>query len=249
MLNGCECGSSSWISSGGRRTTTTHTLRTGYLSRADFALAYKVISEMRKIPRKQMMQGLSDDAAQALRDCEKKYSAVFEGLQPPGTGDVQEPLYGRIETLQKQLAGDERVIRRAQRRLSDMDDAFRKVHVLLADARGSVGSSASNQAPVGVLNRLSVSAALEEIERVCKALVEKSRENVAILSSIDLAEDSEHEIVVCPRDRTKLRVPVDRSLLVTCPSCKYRFVVETFQRVETSWKAKWKDRIKKPFSS
>jgi len=40
--------------------------------------------------------------------------------------------------------------------------------------------------------------------------------------------DSKPEIVECPVDRTKLRVPGGRMrLLVTCPACKYQFVAST----------------------
>ena len=59
-----------------------------------------------------------------------------------------------------------------------------------------------------------------------------------------MQREGTNEVVECPIDGAKLRVPAGRGrLLVTCPSCKYVFIVSTASEAESPRKGRGRGRL------
>jgi hypothetical protein len=150
MLNGCECQSSRTTSGGGKTTTTTHSLKTGYISRSCFAFVYRVICEMRRLPKSQMMTGLSAPARQAVLECERTYSDWFrpEYREAEGIQHMTNALYTTIADAQKRGAEKDQSLRNAQQHLVTLRTALHAAHAPLSEARSRIagmGRSENNR--------------------------------------------------------------------------------------------------------
>jgi hypothetical protein len=248
MLNGCECTSSSWVSSGGRTKSTTHTLRTGYISRPCFAFVYRVICEMRQVSKREMLQGLSPEALEAIESCERDYR---DWLDLATAGERKETLYDEIEELQGRIAENERLLRNAQQNLALLTDAIRELHVPLAKARTRIGEEPSVSSRQ--MRFLQMVESSQTVRNIVRTSVEKFGRIEADWDSIEAlgaAEvNSQYEVIQCPIDGRNLRVPGGRSLLVTCPACKYKFIVKTGKSIRSSWTDRLKARVRNPFST
>jgi hypothetical protein len=136
MLNGCECQSSYRHREGSKTTTTTHTRRTGYISRECFAFVYQLICTMRQIPPDQFLLGLSEPARQAMLDCEAQYQDWFmPDYHLPGV--VEELCVGlrdQIEYGQTSLSRPDYTLRQAEKKLHELRASIRDSHKPLLEA-------------------------------------------------------------------------------------------------------------------
>lgn len=240
MLNGCECQSFSTKTEGGKTITTTHTLRTGYISRECFAFVYRLICEMRQIPSSQFLAGLSEPARQAVSACEQRYRHWFmpQYHLPGGIEDLCTSLRGEIEDSQISLAQRDYISRRVEERVRELSSCIRDSHKSLLEASRMI----PRLRELGHNPHLRFLDCLETREGVAR-LVASSMKQVndsrkdwdRFADAIGNVPLSEYEIIECPIDQTKLRVPSGRKrLLITCSLCKYKFIVNTGTREETS---------------
>lgn len=234
MLNGCESVMSQREQNGSTITTTTTTLKTGYISRECFAFVYRVVSEMRRIPPHEYLKGLSVSALEAVSQVEKAYASWLRAdyHTPEGIGQLTDRLNKRIAE--------------AQTRAADLDRNLRSVESAVAESRTSIRDA-----------HLSLSRAQKQIERLREPGPNPHlryldcldvRELVGMLATLTDGQFSEVDsqwakvpgslpesrlaeptvIVECPIDGRKLRLPGGKMrLLVTCASCRYKFIAST----------------------
>jgi hypothetical protein len=251
MLNGCECHSSRTSTNLGRTATTTHTLKTGYVSQACFAFIYRVICEMRRVPKAKMIEGLGSQGRKALSDCEASYSDWFQPRyrEPEGINSAAAELGSDIADTQGRVAYKDHSLRRAVRHIESLRGSLNAIHASLSGARAKVAWL--NQADNDRLRYLSfmethlrVKESIRESEAKLAAL-DPQWEHVDELSSPQMdGEQPQHVTIECPIDGTRLRLPFGKKrLLVTCSSCKYAFIVTTADTEKTSFSEKVRARV------
>ena len=77
MLNGCECSYSSKKYLGDKIETTTHSIKTGYLTIEQFSFIYLFIFNMRNIGRKEYEYSLTKNSLSIVKECKKLYNEYF----------------------------------------------------------------------------------------------------------------------------------------------------------------------------
>ncbi len=237
MLNGCECQISKQTTQGGQTFTETTKITTGYISRDCFAFVYRLVCAMRGIPKDVLMKGLCEAARQAVDNAESKFKEWFkpELSSIGGIASLVDALTGMVETCQDEAAARQRALRIVDRKLSYLMMNINESHKPLMKAQLEV-ASLSALAPnphLRFLNclqvRASVVEALDSRDLKIKQVLSEWTHVEAMASwEHQMARGDESEIVNCPLDGSKLRVPSGRQrLLVTCACCKYKFLVST----------------------
>jgi hypothetical protein len=254
MLNGCECQSvQEWNEGGGKRTRS-HTLQTGYISRECFAFVYRLICEMRGISSETFLSGLSAPAREEVLSCERNYADWFkpELRSSEGIATLLESLDSLLSNCQDKAASHHRAIRRIEGSLGVARAGINDAHRPIAEGKQQIAKLAAR----GPNPHLAYLSSLEAREFVAKcvdrsdlqierlALEWRKIEKVIPLLHRN-PDESASEVIECPLDGTKLRVPAGRKrLLVTCPSCKYRFLVSTALEVKEPKKVEVKTRLR-----
>lgn len=245
MLNGCECKMIRYEPIQGGTRTVTETLKAGYLSRAQFALVYRLICAMRRIPKKEYETHLNLNAKKALNQCNTEFNYYFsERFHKP---DIRSELVKQLESE----------IRRIQTKLGNLE---RDLTYLKKGCLDEVENLLNNQARL--LNQLNVESkkmkAGEEYDPCLKHLntllldiqitdlISEIRgystlidyyssklgkiTSLVQLLSYPFKEPSSNmfSIVQCRNDGTKLKLPENKSsLLAKCPQCNYQFIATT----------------------
>lgn len=233
MLNGCECQRSYTTRTNGRVVTNTQTLRTGYISRQCFAFVYRLVCAMRQIPSDQYLSGLSEPARRAIDVCEEQYGDWFASLYnlPNGVEILSRELRREIEVGQDALAGLDYLLRRLDEKVDRLSSCLRDSHKSMLEADRLVlclHTSDHQSAHLKFLDCLLTREAASQLIASGVRQVHGLRQECNRIEGFVEGVRSEHEIIKCPIDETKLRVPAGRNrLLVTCSSCKYKFIVTT----------------------
>jgi hypothetical protein len=237
MLNGCQCQSSKEWTQDGQPFNATNTIKTGYISRDCVAFIYRLVCAMRGIPRDVFLRGLSTAAREAIQIAESNYADWFspEFCRADGVAMLGDALTKTAEVCQDEAAACHRSLRRIEERLRAIKTSINESHRPLLETQRKLTWFAepepnphlrflkclqTRESIVETLNRrdLQIKDVLSEWRQV---------ETLASWSHHTVREDVT-EIVECPLDGSKLRVPMGRKrLLVTCPSCKYKFLVNT----------------------
>lgn len=247
MLNGCECKTRSTTTVNGQTTTTTHTVSTGYISRDCFAFVYRLICEMRQIPQETYMAGLSDAGREAVCACEQQYPGWFlsDFHKQTGRERLSKQCSDLIQKSQEQTSEIERTIRAIESTLIGARATLQTAHKTLSQAASDILHLAEPRTGNPHLRYLACIEIRESVvERVKSSETGVAKDatcwNVLNEAAKQLPApkdptDPSMAIITCPLDGTRLRVPVGRpTLLVTCPSCKYRFLVNTTESKGTS---------------
>lgn len=125
---------------GGRTVTTTHTLKTGYISPECFAFAYRLICAMRDIPREEFMKGLSTPAREAISNCERDYPNWFnpEFRDSAEMSKIAEHLRGKVVACQESAAEHDQLVRRFEESIKAIYITLRESHKPLKEALRSI---------------------------------------------------------------------------------------------------------------
>lgn len=233
MLNGCECIRSR--TEGG--TTTTTTLKVGYISRECLAFVYRLVCEMRRIPRAKCLGGLSEVAKYAVLRCEAGYSDWFPADYHTSDGleQLERSLQGQIATVKERLAELEFSSRKVENLLVRVRSTLHDSHHALREADAALaGLSAPIANPhLRYLSRISAREAVSELSHRGSSAIEALNIDWGQMEQFakghcSAGQDSGFLIARCPIDDTRLRLPTGRGkLLATCPLCKYKFMVKT----------------------
>lgn len=237
MLNGCECQSSRSRMEGGRKVTTTHTLKTGYISRECFAFVYRLVCAMRDIAREEFMKGLTTPARDAISNCERDYPNWFnpEFRNSDEMGRISEHLREMVMACQERAAEHNQLVRRFEESIKAIFITLRESHKPLKEALRRIEGLSELQ-PNPHLRFLTCLETRESVAQHTAASRDQLNslkprlaqiESITPFASAD-GHDDPTDILECPLDGTKLRVPSGRTrILVTCPSCKYKFLAST----------------------
>jgi hypothetical protein len=256
MLNGCECQSSRTETLNGRKTTTTHTLRVGYISRECFAFVYRLVCQMRQIPSEHFLAGLSPAAAEAVGACEWKYGQWLkpEYHTPDGIAAPALSLRGQIVDRQTCAAKCDQTRRELGQKIELLSSRVRDSHKLLFDAEVDIARllEPNDNPHLRYLNCIKTRESVADLTNAAKHKLAEDQPDWNRLRAVAKAMDSgdendEPQIIECPVDKTKFRLPGGRKHLVaTCPSCKYKFTVITVSltpKPEKGNKAVYKSRM------
>jgi hypothetical protein len=237
MLNGCECQSSTQSTQGNRTTTHTHTMTTGYISRECFAFVYLLICAMRGISRLDLLNGLSSEAREAVIKCERDFGGWFspEYRSVEGVAKLVDSLNGAVLMSQERAATLHRQVRRIDEILESVRTSINDSHRPIIEAKRQIASLAEPEPNLHLkfLNSIETSEAVVEYtshaDRQIQGFSSGLKQIIKALPLLGQARcDYANEVVECPMDGTKLRLPTGRKrLLVTCSSCKYVFLVDT----------------------
>jgi len=245
MLNGCMTTNVRYetISNGTR--TITETLTAGYIDRHQLAFVYRLVCAMRSIPSSDFMQGLNAEAALAVKSCDLAY------------GHHYKPSFHRIEATQDLVTGFNSRVVEVQRTMSDLnkhaiyikksfcetiDDFLNQGHKTLESLQQkTVAMKQVNEADPALrflhaiksdfkFNRFrdEMCSVLKKAEGLLRHAVEVGRNHSQNKQQFPAPSPAMFNIVTCPKDGTKLRLPENSGdLIATCPVCKYRFVYNT----------------------
>ncbi len=245
MLNGCRATNvrHETIPNGTR--TITETLTAGYLDRDQLAFVYRLVCAMRSIPSSDFMQGLNTEAALAVQRCDLAYAHHYA------------PRYHRIEATQELVTSFNSRVAEVQHTVADLnkhatyikksfcetiDHFLNWGHRTLESLRQKAVAMTQDNEPDPALrflraiksdfeaNRLS-----DEVRPVLKqaeGLLRHARVVGRYLSQNDqqfpAPSPAMFNIVTCPKDGTKLRLPENSGdLIAGCPVCNYRFAYNT----------------------
>jgi len=245
MLNGCRTTHLRHETMPNGSRAITETMTAGYLNRDQLAFVYRLVCAMRSIPPSDFMQGLNTEATSAVQSCDSSW------------GHHYAPRFHRMETTQEAFAGFKKRVLAVQHIMADLDKhvtytkksfcetigAFlsaghRKLESLQQKAIAMTNAAESDpalrflraiQTEIGV-NRLndevrSVSQETEGLLRHARAVGRHLSRNSHCFPPPSPAM---FNVVICPRDGTKLRLPENSGdLIVACPRCKYRFAYNT----------------------
>ncbi|HAF21732.1 MAG TPA: hypothetical protein DCK93_02285 [Blastocatellia bacterium] len=128
MLNGCECQRESKERTSQGVQTNTQTLRSGYLTREQFAFVYRLVCGMRKIPASTYLGGLSLEARSALSQCASRYKNFFstDFHNPDEILEIKHSLEDEIAPINRHLTNLEIQLLHVKKILESHVDAFLK---------------------------------------------------------------------------------------------------------------------------
>jgi hypothetical protein len=249
MLNGCACESSQTRTEGNRTTTTTHTFKTGYISRECFAFVYRLVCAMRGISSEMFLAGLSPAAREAVLKCEREYCDWFrpEYRVRENVAKLADDLNNAVVKCQDDAAVRHQIVRRVEKQLEAVRVRINEVHKPLVEAQQKILEMAQPEPNPHLSfircleSRESIAECISRSEYQLQDLWLEGRQIEAVASSLPQVRHAEaSEIVECPSCGANLRVPENRKrLLVTCSSstCKYKFIVNTASEPEVSTKS------------
>ena len=245
MLNGCEVTSvtTEKVADGIRKETNAH--KFGYLNRDQLAFVYRLVCSMRKIPESEYMQGLNFDAVSAIRMSDRLFGESYgEKFHDAETNTAALERLGDVSLAHQQL------IAKLDKHLAYISRAYcDTVGNTITHAQATVEriSRRSNDLAkscefdpallflVAIRKCHEVELMHQELASMSKSLEEFLTHSKLIGSAISNSDSHfpppsarMFNIVICPRDGTKLRLPEDSpNLLVGCPTCHYQFVYDT----------------------
>ena len=245
MLNGCRTQNvrSESIPNGTR--TITETMTAGYLDRDQLAFVYGLVCAMRKIPLSESMRDLNGEAVSAVRSCDAfyghHYDPRFHQFEAPK--ECVAEFTSRVNEAQSTLADLEKHVTYTKTSLCQTADRFLKTsHNKLESLHQKAEAMIQNISPDPALRFLQAIEAESEINNLIGQVHSVSQQGHGILQHTRainriLSQNGQHfpppspemfNIVTCPQDGTKLRLPENSGdLIATCPTCKYRFAYNT----------------------
>jgi len=267
MLNGCKAATTRYERLHNGTRTVTETKTVGYLDRDQLAFVYRMVCSMRAIPRSDFMADLNGDATLAVQRCDSAYGHHYDAR------------FHAMETALDAVAGFGAEVVRAQRTMAELDkhltyikksccgtvDGFvsaghRRLESLSREAAALTQGAEADPA----MRFLRAIRAEFEVERMVAKIGSLSQEAKHFLQHVAAVGrhffNNDHRfprpspamfnIVCCPQDGTKLRLPESSGdLIATCPTCKYRFAYNTStlsfrEPAPAPRKLTWGDRIR-----
>jgi hypothetical protein len=245
ILNGCATAYevSTPVANGVQRHR--EAMAVGYLNREQFAFVYRLVCAMRRIHSSQYMSGLSADAIRAIRKCDSKhahhYSASFHESALLQTHAEHFNTW-KID-IQHVLADLSKHMLYVQKGLGDTVDTFlNEAYATLESTRQELMTMLEDAHPDPALHFLlsaRAQAAAAGMVAGTSSLADQADDLLggARATGWHIRKVGQHfpapsppmfNVVKCPNDGTKLRLPTNSGdLMVSCPSCKYRFAYNT----------------------
>lgn len=245
VLNGCECQNvrQEYASEGTK--TVTETLKSGYLDRSQFAFVYRLICAMRRIHSSDYERGLSLDSIQSLRDCERHYGDYFDNRfhEPNARKKSVEYLQSAISDTQLILSDvDKNLLYLQEACVKSIEIFLRTTHKRLRELIIEAQRMTDDSEYDPCLKFLNAKQLDQTIAKLVSEVTDYSSESKRYQRSVTkLAKymqtfgnlfprpsSNMFTVVTCRNDGTKLRLPENKTHLITrCPKCQYQFVADT----------------------
>jgi hypothetical protein len=245
MLNGCTATNvrHETIPNGTR--TVTETKFCGYLDRGQFAFVYRLVCAMRNIPPSEFMQGLNPEATRSVEACDDTlghhYADRFH--HPETTRESVATFQARMVAIQHEMADLDKHVTYARKSFIETADGVLKAgHRKLKSLRDQAVTMTQETEPDPVLRFLRTIQRDSRINHMTDDLRSVGQDSEALLQHAKAIGrhvfrngnrfphpiPSMFNVVTCPQDDTKLRLPESSGdLVATCPTCKYRFAYNT----------------------
>jgi hypothetical protein len=233
MLNGCHDEIIRHVQRDTGPATISHKVKVGYITREELAFVYELCGAMRNLDTKRNLAGLNSGAQESCANVRRQYEPFLD--RRAHTAEHQSDfIVANLEAIvgqQRALAELDRLIRLTK---TDVLDALERLsqdgHNAFAASREMLGKIAESGDHNPHLRFLDIVGWRHEaftcdstvLDNLTSLIVEVQRKFL-------INEVFEDKVQIeCPLDKTKLRVPAGKqSLLVTCPACKYKFVVNS----------------------
>ena len=248
MLNGCEETSKSDAkkksSEVGKNPPIIFSV--GYLDRDQLAFTYSLVCSMRKIPKEEILEGLTEASIKAIRTCHLNYGQYFqqEFHSPDYGNECLRRLRKRVTALQLRLAMLDKILYYLRRVLFEpLSQFYSKTHLALRNISRSADQKIQDtltfDPALHYLNMVALSVdiddnivKMEEVENKAKELISFSSSLLYTFNRRNPVNSSEvhdsYVIVVCPIDETEIRLPKNSGdIIVKCPRCGYSFAYNT----------------------
>ncbi len=257
-LNGCQSQISyqHYVSDGTQTITQKH--KCGYLDLDQLAFVYLLVCHMRGHSASEYLQGLTDQAFQAIQRGKTSYKKYFDGrFSRTGVRDeLVNNMCSRISDAQERLFDLERILLYLQKGYTDVIDNFlTETHGTFAKLLSESSTMVEDKEDDPCLRYLNALELDQRVERLLSKTEEYSAKaelycdkGMRIVKGIRTfgnpfpkpATDM-FRVVTCRNDGTKLRLPADMARIVAkCPKCKYAFTANTafpfFRDVESNRK-------------
>lgn len=243
MLLGSECRTLTVQKQHDGKVTTTHTCRSGYLNRNQFALAYLLACSMRRIAPRVYEAGLTLEVLDELQECRRANSPYldagwYERVEKNGGLATSEALTKALRSLRDRLAEMGRDLLLLRGFLEKMDSLCEQTHTKLywLNRRLEEVRDVDRHDPcfrfLDSVRRAHTAGPIAEdladLTSKTRDYHETTREITArigsYLSEINAPSVELLSVVVCKVCGQKLRLPENRhGMTVECPGCHYRF--------------------------
>lgn len=244
-LNGCEK-SDTLIGLSPNTKTTTTTQKVGYMNRNQFAFVYRLVCEMRRIPEESMMQGLTPEAINEVKNVSNEDSNYFNAIffnNDFTLHKISDVMKNEVGDSQKKFARLNKNMRVIQDRvLPSADQLYKDFHSFTKTKTEAINSAASKSFDKESHNYIKNLVILEEYEFFKSRIIEKDKEieklgitlsefvNFISVSFPKLYSPENAEFLFqfeCPSCKNKMRVSERKLVRVKCPKCNYSFVIDT----------------------
>jgi len=256
-LNGCELIRT--ITTNNTRNTTTK--KVGYLVREQFSFVYNVICNMRKIPDKIRLKGLTNEVIISLSENQSKHFDFLYSNEDTSK-NIESILHKKNKKNHLILSENIKLLKIYQDNFKTIKSVNSSIHKKINLEIKDTLSEAIKKMPHINLNYIknillynktnnNQSEFHEEINHF-KKLNRNFKELLFTLKgslSLNLENRNSLYDVLCPICNNKMRLNQDKLVKITCTKCKYKYMIDnsiirkdTSQKKEkkTSYKNKWK---------
>ena len=245
MLNGCQWSSVHSERNGNTTTTTTETLKTGYLKIDQFATVYNIICAIRDTDQKLCKSNLKPDSLYAYESEKGKLKDLLTDLKQPDVlkKNIFEKFSNDKLKLQTELADIEHDINYINNSLiNETQDYLNTEHKKIVNLESKIENSFKNFTDNYRLQLLElirikndVSDSFRELDDKKSYLFRhKKRANFVanfMTTKNDLFLQPRNDMfqtVKCRNDQTTLKVPTgETKVKIKCPKCAYQFIVNS----------------------
>jgi len=234
----------------GGSTTIADKLGIGYLDRSKLALVYLLVCTMRNISEKKYMPNLSNKSIQLLEESKRDYWYIFNNHfnQPEKANKSLSNFHSIVYETQlilcdinKKLVYLQKSNELAKKYL--LEEIHRKISKILLGYDELLRKDEYDPC-LKFINITKFSQDLSRFKLEMKDYIVPIKRYQEIFSKltnyskkysnvIPEPNSDVFRIMNCPNCKTKLRLPADKNnLSITCPNCKYRFIVNTLTSIE-----------------
>jgi len=234
----------------GGSTTIADKLGIGYLDRSKLALVYLLVCTMRNISEKKYMPNLSNKSIQLLEESKRDHWYIFNNHfnQPEKANKSLSNFHSIVYETQlilcdinKKLVYLQKSNELAKKYL--LEEIHRKISKILLGYDELLRKDEYDPC-LKFINITKFSQDLSRFKLEMKDYIVPIKRYQEIFSKltnyskkysnvIPEPNSDVFRIMNCPNCKTKLRLPADKNnLSITCPNCKYRFIVNTLTSIE-----------------
>lgn len=240
-LNGCE----KIIVENHANNQTKTTQKVGYMNRGQFAFVYRLVCEMRRIPKNEMLNRLTFEASNEVLNSSIGNSIYFNSEHFSNDlilREISDAMNNEIGDSQKSFANFNRNIKVIQESiLKSAEQHCKEFHSYTKTKTDAINSSAYKSFNKDAHNYIKNLVALEELKFLKTKVVEKKNEinkignafpkfiNYVNFSHINNDTKQNLDFLLlfdCPICNNKMRIKENKLVKVKCPKCNYSFIID-----------------------